>query len=90
MMLKRDWEAKNASDPEKVLDTIIPAGTHEVELIPNPLGYVGSWVVLKGTKIGASEWSWQQWRPDQTYDDPNLPSYGKVIDWNEYEVVITS
>jgi hypothetical protein len=41
--------------------TTIEAGRHEVEKIPSPHGHNCDWLVLKGTKIGASVGSWRQW-----------------------------
>jgi len=88
LILKRDWEAINASRGESPR-TKIPAGRHEVERIPNPFGHGGAWLVLKGTLIGASEGSWRQWRPGQTPDVPETdPDHTRIIDWGDYEVVI--
>lgn len=42
-------------------NTTIPAGRHEVERIPNPLGSRGSFIVLKGTLIGGAEEMWLEW-----------------------------
>ncbi len=63
MILKRYWHALDASDvsdPERLVNATIPAGTHDIERIPNPYGHDAPWLVLKGTKIGASEGSWRQ------------------------------
>jgi hypothetical protein len=57
MTLRREWDAKHADTGESVK---IPAGRHEVERIPYPR-YHCHWLVLKGTRIGASEGSWRQW-----------------------------
>jgi hypothetical protein len=61
MTLRSEWPALDASKSKNERDTLIGAGTHEVELIPNPYGHAGNWIVLKGTKIGGSEGSWRQW-----------------------------
>lgn len=63
MTLHRDWEALDASDPNNLQKTIIPEGRHEVELIPYPgvKKFQCNWIVLKNSKIGASEKSWRQW-----------------------------
>lgn len=53
--LRLDWEAKDASKPTGQDDTVIPAGTHEIERIRHPRGLDCNWLVLKGTLIGASE-----------------------------------
>lgn len=42
----------------------IPIGKHEMERIPNPLGYPNPWLVLKGTKIGQAETTWRKRRPE--------------------------
>lgn len=88
MILKREWDAIDATNlPERIL-TKIPAGTHEIEKIPNPAGYSGNWLVLKGTLIGASEGSWRQWAPGQMNDAPDHENFGKEIDWEEFTVII--
>ena len=78
----RRWNAKSFA-------RTILAGTHEIERIPNPAGYNGNWLVLKGTKIGGSEGSWRQWAPGQKGTNPSHPNFGKEIDWKEFTVVIT-
>lgn len=87
LVLKRDWEALNATG-QKLVKAIIPAGRHEVERIPNPFGHNNSWLVLKGTLIGASEGSWREWKNGELADNPHHPNFGKPIDWKEFEVVI--
>lgn len=87
MILKKDWHVIDATEGEHK-DTTIPAGIHEIERIPNPFGYKAPWLVLKGTKIGASEGSWRQWAPGQKVEQEGHPNFGKVIDWGELEVVI--
>jgi len=94
MTLLRDWEAIDATKPRekgaRYVYTVIPKGVHEIERIPNPSINNGTnWLVLKGTKIGASEGSWLQWSPCQTCDDPKHPNFGKVIDWGTDTVVVT-
>ncbi len=42
------------------LATIEP-GTYTVERIPCPTGHNCTWIVLKGTKVGAAEGSIRQW-----------------------------
>lgn len=86
MILKRKWAAVDGTTAS---ETFIPAGTHEIERIPNPLGYKGYWLVLKGTKIGGSEGSWRQWENGQLVDNPGHPNHGKPIDWGDFEVQIT-
>ena len=43
------------------VDVSILPGRHEIERIPNPRNLDGypSWLVLKGTKIGAAEGHWR-------------------------------
>lgn len=63
--LVRDWEMCEAfieRDRYASRKAIIPKGRHELERIPNPLGYPGTWLVLKGTMIGGGENSWKQWQ----------------------------
>lgn len=73
LVLKTGWDAIDGSSPNKS-KVIITAGRHEVERIQNPFGHEDApWLVLKGTKIGATEGFWRQW---------------KGSEWNEYEVVI--
>lgn len=91
MTLKRDWPALDGSKSIKdnAKHTVIPIGRHEVELVPNPYGLGGNWIVLKGTAIGASEASWRQWVNDgSVIDNPGHPNHGEVIDWEDLEVVI--
>lgn len=71
LIVKREWKAIDGLDKNKT--HIIPIGTHEVERIPNPLGYPGYWIVLKGTLIGASEGSWRQWEGNK---------------WGDFEVIL--
>ena len=85
MTLKCDREAIDATGQKKNphLKTIIPKGRHEVERIPNPFGHPNStWLVLKGTRIGASEGSWRQWQ-NGVLNDRCEP-----VDWGELEVII--
>ena len=61
LILNRDWKAIDAG---KIFNTgaTVPKGRHEVELVPNPFGYTDApWLVLCGTKIGATEGYWRQW-----------------------------
>ena len=91
LILKIEWDALDASDPQKPpVHVKIPAGTHEVERIPNPSYDNGTfWLVLKGTKIGASEGSWRQWVHDgEIITNPRSPNFGKPINWGDWEVVI--
>ena len=90
LVLKREWEACNADEGPKGTKTTIPPGRHEVERIPNPLGYPDApWLVLVGTKIGATEGSWRQWKNgDGVNKNPDSPDYGKPIDWGDFEVII--
>jgi hypothetical protein len=89
LILKRDWEAIDASAPREKSEALIPAGRHEVERIQNPYGHLDApWLVLKGTKIGATESSWRQWKNGELVDNPGNPNHGKPIDWKEYEVII--
>lgn len=90
MILKREWDAIDASHPGHGKVTISP-GTHEVERISNPFGYANApWLVLVGTRIGATERSWRQWenRDDNLNCNPDSPEYGKPIDWGEFEIII--
>lgn len=87
-ILKRDWEMIEASVDGKPVKAIIPAGRHELERIPNPCGYPDApWLVLKGTKIGATEMSWRQWKNGEI-DNPGHPNHGKPVDWDDFEIAI--
>ncbi len=76
MTVRREWELVDAGpdgDKRKSRRTLQP-GTHDMERIKNPFGHDGCWLVLKGTRLGASEGSWRQWAGyDQewliTFDD---------------------
>lgn len=57
IVLKKDWLVPDTSQQEK--KATIPAGRHEIERIPNPLGYERPWLVLKGTCIGQAEAMWR-------------------------------
>lgn len=68
MTLKQDWDVLDATTtPHK--QAKIPAGRHEIERIPNP-SYPGKfWLVLKGTRIGASEGSLREWPDHITFEE---------------------
>lgn len=85
LLLKRDWEAINGETGNL---TIIPAGEHLVERIPNPCGFDAPWLVLTGTKIGATENSWRQWKNGMLSTNQDHPNFGRPIKWGEYEIVI--
>lgn len=51
--------SKGKDDPAFKVD--IPAGRYEVERVPCPLGHNCNWLVLLGTKTGATEGSFRQW-----------------------------
>ena len=71
MTLKRVWPAFDAKN-NMTETTTIGIGKHEMERIPNPLGYKNApWLVLKGTLIGATESSWRQWTKNS--DNPEGP-----------------
>lgn len=63
MTVRREWELVDAGayGDGKEAARRLPPGTHDMERIRNPLGHDGYWLVLKGTRIGASEGSWRQW-----------------------------
>jgi hypothetical protein len=89
MILKRNWHALDGSKPSGENYTVIPEGKHEVERIANPYGFSCFWLVLKGTKVGASEGSWRQWVNDGSLvTNPKNPRFGKPIDWGKFEIVI--
>jgi RimJ/RimL family protein N-acetyltransferase len=71
LIVKRNWNGCDGADLNN--RPIISIGIHEVERIPNPYGYSGYWIVLKGTLIGASEGFWRQWE-------------GK--EWDDFEVIL--
>ncbi len=62
LILKRPSQVTEAVHPLR--RSIIPAGAHKVERIPNPLGFSGHWLVLPGTLIGAAENFWRFWKED--------------------------
>jgi hypothetical protein len=61
MTLKREWPAVDGSKPIEENQTTISAGRYEIERIPQPYGYACSWLVIKGTLIGAAEKSWRDY-----------------------------
>jgi len=65
LLLLRNWWAINANSAYLQFTSIkIRAGIYEIERISNPLFHNGkSWLVLKGTMIGASECYWRQRSP---------------------------
>lgn len=75
MILRQSWDVRDATDPKNVVAAIIPAGTYEIEKVPNPCGHKGYWFVFKGTKIGGSEGFWRQWEPS----DPENPIKSDVV-----------
>lgn len=87
LILRCNWKALDFSLPTTTYVTV-SAGTHEVERIPNPRGYDGNVLVLKGTKIGMAEGAWRQWAPGQINDNLAHPNFGKVIDWGDFTVEI--
>lgn len=70
MTVKRHWELLSL-DGEKVTDKLAP-GTYEMERIKHS-DYNCYWLVLKGTRLGASEGSWRQWRG---------------VGWGDFEVIV--
>jgi hypothetical protein len=61
LVIRRDWKVLDGSGHGR--HAIIPAGTYEVERISDPLNVTGdSWIVLKGTLIGAAEPFWKQYQ----------------------------
>jgi hypothetical protein len=62
LILKVPFEVTHAVRPLR--RSVIPTGTHQVERIPNPLGFPGHWLVLPGTLIGAAESFWRFWKED--------------------------
>lgn len=68
--LKRDWELKNGDSGKEVL----PAGTHEMEVIPNPFGYQAHWLALVNTKVGATIRYWT------SFDDPTFGDEQVIIE----------
>jgi hypothetical protein len=89
LILKTEWPVLDAADPSNVRHTTLPAGTHQVERIPNPCMNNGTfWLVLVGTKIGATEGSWRQWvNGGSLVTNPDHPEFGKPVDWGQHEVV---
>lgn len=88
MILKRDWLLTDASSG-KAVNTTLPSGTHEVERIPNPFGSPNDpWLVLVGTKKGATEISLMKWENGKIIDNPGSPSHGELTDWGEFEIII--
>ena len=81
MTVKREWELIDAGDGDRkrAAEHTLPPGTHNMERIRNPLGYDGCWLVLKGTRLGASEGFWRQFSSDcdaeflVTFDDDGDP-----------------
>lgn len=61
MTVRRQWEMIDARPDGDTCGHFLPIGTHDMERIINPLDYSGYWLVLKGTRLGASEGSWRQW-----------------------------
>lgn len=86
MILKRDWQALDGSESDKI--AVIPAGCHEVERVPNPFGHRAPWLVLRGTLIGGSEGSWRQWENGDFINRPEHPNFGSAVDWGDWEVQI--
>lgn len=84
---KRIWELIDASSGKPVAYKL-PAGRHELERVPCPLGHNCNWLVLKGTKIGMSENFWKDWKNGTIADVPGHPNFGKPIDWGEFEIII--
>lgn len=89
LTLKRPWSVPDATSDDTVT-AIIPAGSHEVERIPNPCGggrgrghRNSPWLVLKGTKIGMAEGAWRQW------ENGAVNEKGEPTNWGDSEVVIT-
>lgn len=79
---KRPWELLDHTKSMNNMRVTMPAGTHQLERIPNPKGYPGNWLVIKGTTIGMSEGAWRDWK------NGDLNSKGKPIDWGEFEIAI--
>jgi len=60
--LHREWELHTwKEDGTTGNDVYVGPGTVELERIPNPLGYKGFWLIIKGTNVGMAEGAWRQW-----------------------------
>ena len=82
LILKKNWDVVNADSRDGGRrHVVIPAGTHEVEVIPNPCGSRNGdhWIVLKGTKIGMCERCWRN------FADPHFGDSQVVIEDEDKE-----
>lgn len=65
---KKIWGFLDGSEKGKVVQ--MPPGRYEVERIPNPFGHENvDWLVLAGTRLGATELFWRGW---ENPEDPDL------------------
>ena len=79
LVLKKEWEVQDGSTPDS-RNTTIPKGRHEIERIRDPCGFKGSWLVLKGTKIGMQEARWREWvaREGVDFEDDEVVIEGDI------------
>ena len=61
MTLRRKWTLCNIINKPEIIAISIPSGTYEIEEIPNPFGFEGNWLIIKGTQIGAPEMAIVKW-----------------------------
>lgn len=77
MTLKREWTGIKLPEnggqpmPPSECKVKIPAGTYEMERIPNPFGNPHPWLVIKGTRTGCSEQFLRDWH-SPLWDDHQI------------------
>lgn len=85
---KKAWDILDATNPLDVKTYNLPPGKYKLQRIKCPIGHNCHWLVLKDTKIGASEGWWRQWKNGDLADNPAHSNYGKPINWGKFEIVI--
>ncbi len=85
---RRVWEMLDHSKPRDNNNAYLQPGTYELERIPNPYGFAGSWLVVKGTTIGMAEGAWKGWINGVRVNREGHPNFGKCINWGDFEIVL--
>lgn len=92
--LFREWELEEFAPKQTfcpahyVGKALVPAGTYELQRIPNPLGLGDAdWLVLKDRPcVGMAEGAWNDWRNGMIATREGHRNFGLPIDWGVYEI----
>jgi hypothetical protein len=66
----------------------VELGVNELERIPNPVGKIEPWLIIKDTTIGMPENRWRLWINGHVFNREDPENCGKPTDWGEFEIVL--